>query len=394
MNAPTPQETLAARVRRAAKVAAAEADTVDQEGRTPDAAIGALREERLLAPGPGDGGRWWTAREIAAVSSALGGACASTGMIWAMHQGQLLSIARQPTATDELTKFVAGTWQAQPLIASLMSERGAADPRQGNAFCDRSPDGGLTVVKEVSVSSYLAVADAALVVARRDAAAPLSDQVLVVADRAGIDIANPVPWNAMGMRGTASGGCRATVSSRADMVLAEPFAVTGAQVMTPLTHLGWAGCWWGIASAAADRARRFLRRRASGGASDLLAAKTVRLGRIAQSLDQSRAQIRAFANEYDAAAVAGVHPAGMPRRANNVRLAVAELAFTAVVDAIELIGVDAYREAESSRFSLSRHLRDVTSARVMISSDRIRLANGTLALMPDGDLVDELDGRG
>jgi len=385
-------EPLKTRVRRVTKVAAAEADQVDAGGEPPVAAVAALREQGLLGPAPTPDEPVWTGRQVAAVSSALGGACASTGLIWAMHQGQMQSVVSQPTHSDELRAFLDESWSAQPLICSLMSERGAADPRHGNAYIDRAPDGTITIVKEVSVASYLTIADAALVVARPDEAAPRTDQALVLARAADIDVANPTPWLALGMRGTASGGCRATVTTSDRYVLADSFSVTGGRTMTPLTHLGWAGCWWGIAAAAAERARQWLRRRAGTG--DLAAAKTLRLGHIAQSLDQIRAQLRAFADEYDAATATGRSDGGMSRRANNVRLAVAELAFTAVVDAIELIGVDAYREAQASRFSLSRHLRDVTSARVMISSDRIRLANGTLALMPDTDPIDELDQRG
>lgn len=374
------------RVKRVAKIAAAEADAVDRSGTAPAAAVRELKEQGLLAPGPARGGAPWTARQVATVASTLGGACASTGMIWAMHQGQLQCVRRLFSPTPELAEFLERTWTEQPLIASLMSETGAADPRQGNAFCEPHADSRVVIDKAVSVASYLDIADAALVVARRGRDAPAGEQVMVLAARENIETSDPVEWNALGMRGTLSGGCRARATAPSGHVLTESFNELSARTMAPLTHIGWASCWWGIASSAADRARTHLRRRSARASNELVTAKTLRLGRLTQTLDQARGLILVHAGEYDDLARGTAIDSGFARRTNNVRLAVADLAVSAVVNALELIGVDAYREPEASPVSLSRHLRDVLSAKVMISSDRMQLANGTLALLPEHGL--------
>jgi acyl-CoA dehydrogenase len=69
-------------------IAAPAAESVDRDARFPHEAIAALREERMLgAFVPRDlGGRGVTIGELAASCEVLGRACASTAMIYAMHQ--------------------------------------------------------------------------------------------------------------------------------------------------------------------------------------------------------------------------------------------------------------------------------------------------------------------
>src|SRR5689334_2210546 len=71
-----------------AALAAAEAEAVDREGLFPKAAIAAAREQKLLGMQiPVEfGGFGATIHDIADVCYALGRACASTAMIFAMHQ--------------------------------------------------------------------------------------------------------------------------------------------------------------------------------------------------------------------------------------------------------------------------------------------------------------------
>ncbi|WP_037076720.1 acyl-CoA dehydrogenase family protein [Pseudonocardia spinosispora] len=380
---PSDTSDLKRRTDTVAKVAASAADDVDRTASFPEEAMAALREQGLLRPGPGaEPGRYWSAREVLAVSATLGQACASTAMIWAMHQGQLLSVARQRTATEAARSFVDAAWHSQPLVASLMSERRAVNPRHGNAACTDDGPGRIVIEKDVSVASYLDRADAALVVARRSPDAPLTDQLLVLADRSEVEVTKPTPWLALGMRGTASGGCSAVIRTSRANILPDTFSETSAHTTTPLTHIGWAGCWWGIARAAVDRSRRYLQTPARS-AGELAAVKAVRLARLTRLNDQIRSEAVALADVFDAEA--GTRESSGALQVNNLRLSVAETASTVVLEALEVIGIDAYREREASRFSLSRHLRDVVSARVMMSADRLQLANATFARLPDDD---------
>src|SRR5262245_26201641 len=83
-----PVSDLAGRAAEAAKIAAANADAVDREARFPHEAIAAVRSQRLLGIMVPHrlGGEGAAMSDVLDVCYALGRACASTAMIYAMHQ--------------------------------------------------------------------------------------------------------------------------------------------------------------------------------------------------------------------------------------------------------------------------------------------------------------------
>jgi acyl-CoA dehydrogenase len=82
------QNDLTARARAAAEVAKINAAAVDAEARFPSEALAEIRKQRLLGiHGAVDlGGEGASIAEIADVCYILGQACASTALIYAMHQ--------------------------------------------------------------------------------------------------------------------------------------------------------------------------------------------------------------------------------------------------------------------------------------------------------------------
>ena len=72
------------------------AAAVDAEARFPHEAIEALRKERLLAAyiPRAYGGLAYTVSDLAAIAQTLAQYCASTAMIWAMHQIQIACIVQ------------------------------------------------------------------------------------------------------------------------------------------------------------------------------------------------------------------------------------------------------------------------------------------------------------
>ncbi|OPF83723.1 hypothetical protein VT50_0202675 [Streptomyces antioxidans] len=374
--------TLRERLAAAAEVARAHAVDVDAASRFPTEAIAALKRHRLLAPEPAPGQGLWTAPQIVAVAHALGQACASTAMIWAMHQGQLQAVARQPKTSTAVQEFLDSAWQTQPLVASLMSETGAASPRESRAHCREEPDGSGAVLidKNVSVSSYLQQADAGLLVARRSADDAVTEGAVVLVHRDELAVSHWREWQALGMRGTGSGGGRVRARTHRDRILEESFSEVSARVIMPLSNLGWAACWLGIAESAFTTAQDAFRRQQSRTAPDVLTAKTMRLGRASDTIDELTEQIHSLAAQYEE--LRGMAGDAMVRRSNALRLTAAARANESVLDSFQVIGVDAYREPSASKWSLSRQIRDVLSARVMISEDRIRLGSGGLAQLP------------
>src|ERR1700733_9769114 len=85
-----------------AAAAAAEADAVDRQGRFPQAAIDAARRQKLLGiqiP-VGFGGHGASIFEITDMCYTLGRACASTAMIFAMHQTKVACLVRHGSGSD------------------------------------------------------------------------------------------------------------------------------------------------------------------------------------------------------------------------------------------------------------------------------------------------------
>src|SRR5262249_5443797 len=79
-----------------AAVAAGHADSVDRRARFPSEAMAAARAERLLGAmiPPNLGGQGASVSDIVEVCYVLGRACASTGMIYAMHQIMVACLVR------------------------------------------------------------------------------------------------------------------------------------------------------------------------------------------------------------------------------------------------------------------------------------------------------------
>jgi len=79
----------------AVKAAADAADDVDRKSRFPSEAIDLIKEARLLSCSlpTALGGRSYGITELAVIARALGGACSSAGMVFAMHHAQALALA-------------------------------------------------------------------------------------------------------------------------------------------------------------------------------------------------------------------------------------------------------------------------------------------------------------
>jgi len=373
--ATAPSARLIERAERAAAIAEKFADAVDADARHPAEAVAALREERLLgAMVPAEfGGEGASIPEIADVCHVLGRACASTGMIFAMHQVKAACLIRHGAGQGAIEAFMRRLAGEQLLIASSTTE-GAGG---GNV---RSSDGAveirgerMTLDRDASVISYGRAADALVTTARRDATAAHSDQVLVVVHKDDYALTPTGGWDTLGMRGTVSEGFKLHVDAPRAQVMAVPYAAIHVQSMVPTAHVFWASVWAGIAAAALEKARRFVRTvaRKSGGTPP---PGAVHLPRAASTLRTLRALIAQSAKDF--AARGGDPDAVSALDFQNeilmLKVEASELALQVVLAAMRTAGLAAYRQ--DGEFSIARHLRDVMSAPVMIHNDRI-LAN-------------------
>ena len=115
---------LAARARAAAALALAHATSVDAEARFPSAAFAEIRQQKLLGiQVPASlGGEGASLDDLADVCFALGQACGSTGLIYAMHQIKIACIVRHSKGAKALEAILRRVAAEQLLLASSTTE--------------------------------------------------------------------------------------------------------------------------------------------------------------------------------------------------------------------------------------------------------------------------------
>nr|WP_276589018.1 MULTISPECIES: acyl-CoA dehydrogenase family protein [unclassified Sphingomonas] len=379
-------------IERVARIAADHADAVDREGRFPAEAIAALREEGLLgAMVPVHlGGHGATLATIAHQAQRLGRACSSSAMIYAMHQIQVACIVAHGLDQPWHRDFAGRIAAEGLLLASITSEVGIGGDMRSSLCAAPAVDGRVAIVKQAPTVSYGEQADAYLVTARRDAEAPASDQVLVTILKAQSRVEATGNWDALGMRGTCSTAFTFAGDGVAAQILPVPFAEIAADSMVPVSHLLWGAVWTGIAVEALSRARQFLRAQARRQPGVVLPG-AARLMRAAGQLDLMQARLHDLIGRFDACHTLGSErtvvgadeagwPAGMARAAtlNTLKHDVSEMCHQVVLQALLICGMAGYKNG--TEFSIGRMLRDILSAQLMISNDRIAANTGTLLL--------------
>src|SRR3954468_8160095 len=284
-----------------AEVAATEAEAVDREARFPQKAIDAAREERLLgAQIPIElGGDGASISEVTDMCYGLGRACASAGMIFAMHQTKIACLVRHGAGSGWHEGLMRRVAAEQLLLASSTTEgQNGGNIRFSSAAVERA-GAEISLVRDATVISYGAEADGIVTIARRGDAAAGSDQVMLAITRDDYTLEPTLAWETLGMRGTCSAGFKLNFKGSAEQIFPVPYDRIHAQTMTPVAHLCWSSVWAGIAAAAVDRAQLFIRKAARGaggqmppGAAHFTAAK--------MSLTKLRAMITSTMDAYAA----------------------------------------------------------------------------------------------
>ncbi len=363
---------------RAGKVAAVAlepAAAVDRDSRFPDEAMAAARAERLLGVAvPSElGGEGASIADIVDICYALGRSCASTAMIYAMHQTKVACLVRHGRSSAWHQLFLRRLCNEQLLLASSTTEgQGGGDLRNSAAPITRNGS-RISLERRATVISYGAAADAIVTTARRSADAASSDQVLVAFLKQDYTLQPLVGWDAFGMRGTCSAGFKLAASGSSEQILPVSYDKIHAQTMMPVAHLLWSAAWTGIATAAVDRARAFVRDAAQR-ASGTLPPAAAHLTRANASLRTLRSLIASALRRFETATAdpATLEAIDFQSGMNLLKVNASELAVATVMSAMQTCGLSGYRN--DGEFSIGRHLRDILSSPIMINNDRI-LAN-------------------
>ena len=137
----------------------------------------------------------------------MGRACASTGMIYAMHLVKVACIVNHGMGVDWQENVLKRLLSEQLLFASSTTEgMGGGNVRSSAAPIVQEADGSISLTRDASVISYGEYADGLVTTARRSEGADDSDQVLAVFMKEDYEMSLTGGWNTLGMRGTCSTG--------------------------------------------------------------------------------------------------------------------------------------------------------------------------------------------
>jgi acyl-CoA dehydrogenase len=165
------------------------------------------------------------------------------------------------------------------------------------------------------------------------------------------------------------------------------FADSSAQTMVPYSHILWAALWQGIAGSAVARAAAQVRGEARKKPGTVPSSAT-QLAKIDAQLQSVKHNWQAVAGEFDEL---DTSPPDMQEllgmawalKLNNLKVSVSEAVVQIVHQALQITGILGYKN--DSPVSVGRHYRDVLSAALMISNERIASKSAAMLLVFKAD---------
>jgi acyl-CoA dehydrogenase len=369
----------------AREVAAKHADSVDREARFPSETLAALKDAKLLSTlvPSALGGDGASLSELAQLCSVLAEGCSSSAMILAMHQIQVACLVRHGQDTPFFQNYLRLMVSNQPLIGSVTSEVGTfGDTRSSICGVEVAGD-RFTLMKKATTVSYGAYCDALLLTCRRNPETSASDQVLVLATKDDYQLKQTTAWDTLGMRGTNSPGFEVHCQGSAEQILPGAYADSSAMSMVPYSHVLWSALWQGIAADAVGRAATMVRAEARK-TPGTTPTSAIRLAQVHSDLQAMKHHWQATANEFDQleATDAGrteLLSLGWALKFNNLKTSCSDMAPRIVHQALQITGIMGYKN--DSPYSVGRHYRDVLSASLMVSNDRIAAKSASMLLV-------------
>jgi acyl-CoA dehydrogenase len=367
------------------EVIAPAAVEVDRDARFPREAFEALKAEKLLSAYiPREyGGMGLDITQVSKVCEALGHYCASTAMIYAMHQIQVACLVHHALGTPFFREYARQVSAKQYLIASATTELGIGGDVRSSICAVKLVGEHFILEKQAPVISYGEMADAILVTARKGEEAARSDQVQVLVRQEDYSLKQLSQWDTLGFRGTCSPGFELKSVGSLDQILPVPYATIHSKTMHPVSHILWASLWCGLAADAMHRARQAVRAEARKNPS-VTPISATRLAEADIVLNTMRSTLKATLDDYASSLGSNTVDEdsfgnfGFSIRVNNLKLTCSTLLVDVVNRAMVICGVAGYRN--DSKLSLGRHIRDAIGAGLMVNNDRILGQNATMQI--------------
>jgi len=364
-------------------VVIAHSNDVDAKARFPTESFDSLKKLSLLSCYVPEeyGGMELNIKQLCTVCEMLGEYCASTAMIFAMHQIQVACIIHHRGQSSHFQTILKDLVEKQYLLASATTEMGVGGNLRAS-LCSLEIDGDrFSLQKNAPVISYGKNADAIMVTCRKKPSAHESDQVQVLLFKQDYTLKKTSDWDTLGFRGTCSEGFILTGSGSLDQVQPEPFADILGATMHPVSHLVWSSLWYGLAHDAVKKARSTVASaaRKTPGETPISA---MRLTEVDEHLYLMQSGLYQAIDEYQTKIGTGRLSAfqdfGYAIRVNNVKLRCSEMLIDIITKSLFIIGINGYKN--NSELSLSRHIRDAYGAAIMVNNDRIRGHNATMQI--------------
>lgn len=364
------------------------ANDVDQKGRFPKEAIDAMKRNKLMgAYIPEElGGLGCSIQELSEIGKILGRYCASSAMIWGMHQIQLVCLVHHGINNESIRNYLRRAANHQYLIASITSEVGTGgDIGRSIAGVELVGQFG-HLSKNASVLSYGKYADAYLATAKKSLDTSETDQVLVLFESSDTVSEQTTDWDPLGMRGTCSPGFNIKATFPRSYVLDTSFKDIATQSMVPATHILWASVWYGMAKEAMSKAQKVTKERMKQNLKNEIQDNvSYQLVEIYNKLTLMLNNLEACTYKYDHLVKDLNHNSDELYRLdftlmlNNLKIVSSELAVEIIQKSIYVCGFVAY--LNNTPYSLGRSLRDIMASLVMIHNDRLYKTNSSLLML-------------
>jgi acyl-CoA dehydrogenase len=346
------------------------------------------------------GGRGAQISRLVEVSHELGKRCLSTALIWAMHTQQvdtLIQFASAQLCSEVMPKLLEGS----AYLASVTTESNSGGLLRPESRAKAVQGGGWELVREAPVVTGAEHADGFLVTTHLHEGGVSQEASLVYVRRESASIrVNEANWSPMGMKATDSRGLVLTAQVRESDVIGGvgEFRKVAVESMVPLAHLLWASAWLGAAQACVAnvvaQSRSAAANSTRSGRSELVLH---RLGQMRVELELLRSQVRAVTNLINESRRCNESLANRSAQSaiNALKVAAASRSFWISDTALEMSGFSRGYFGEDGGWS-EHAFRDLRSASLNYSNDRILSVMGTMTLVDrGGDLdtthIDSLD---
>lgn len=356
----------------------------DEKAAFPEEALTAMRASGLLGllvPAR-YGGLGGTVPDLLTASQSIARHDMSAAMVFAMHGQQVAALVHH--ASEQLRERVLPKVAQQGFyLGSVTTEVGKGGHLLSSQTSTQREGDLVELDRMAPIVTGGAHADAYLITALAPGATSDGQVSLVYAERGQLDVQVLGGWDPLGMRGTHSVPMRITGAIPYDQVVGAhgDFRKVTVDVFAPLAHLGWSACWLGTAAGALSRTVRLLRspgeRRGRDLRSELL---LTRLSRARQRIDTVQAMLSHTAHTYTSLSVRERGGAPWQLLVNALKVTASEQCPAAVDELIELVGLR-HGYLRHQPLALERALRDLRSASLNYSNDRLHLANGSLSLL-------------